>query len=155
VQAIVVDDSRAMRMLMGRVLKDIGFVVDEAGDGSEALELLRAASAAESDAIKCRIGELLNESHTSLRELYEVSTNEVERLREHIIASPGVFGARLMGGGFGGNVLALVNVDAVKELLERVQAGYYGPGGREAATEGAIMVSTAGDGLSLNNEPMV
>ena len=40
-QAIVVDDSRAMRMLMGRLLKDIGFAVDEAGDGSEALERLR------------------------------------------------------------------------------------------------------------------
>ena len=40
-QAMVVDDSRAMRMLMGRVLKDIGFIVDEAGDGSEALDLLR------------------------------------------------------------------------------------------------------------------
>ena len=41
VQAIVVDDSRAMRMLMGRLLKDIGFAVDEAGDGSEALDRLR------------------------------------------------------------------------------------------------------------------
>ena len=40
-QAIVVDDSRAMRMLMGRLLKDIGFAVDEAGDGTEALERLR------------------------------------------------------------------------------------------------------------------
>lgn len=40
-QAIVVDDSRAMRMLMGRLLKDVGFEVDEAGDGSQALERLR------------------------------------------------------------------------------------------------------------------
>ena len=40
-QAIVVDDSRAMRMLMARLLKDIGFAVDEAGDGSEALDRLR------------------------------------------------------------------------------------------------------------------
>ena len=40
-QAIVVDDSRAMRMLMGRLLKDIGFGVAEAGDGVEALVLLK------------------------------------------------------------------------------------------------------------------
>ncbi|HEY4410231.1 MAG TPA: response regulator [Acidimicrobiia bacterium] len=40
-QAMVVDDSRAMRMLMGRLLKDIGFEVAEAGDGSEALDSLR------------------------------------------------------------------------------------------------------------------
>ena len=40
-QAIVVDDSRAMRMLMGRLLKDVGFEVDEAGDGCQALLRLR------------------------------------------------------------------------------------------------------------------
>ncbi|HEV7865303.1 MAG TPA: response regulator [Acidimicrobiia bacterium] len=40
-QAIVVDDSRAMRMLMGRLLKDIGFDVAEAGDGCQALDRLR------------------------------------------------------------------------------------------------------------------
>jgi two-component system chemotaxis response regulator CheY len=40
-QAIVVDDSRAMRMLMGRLLKDVGFEVDQAGDGCEALARLR------------------------------------------------------------------------------------------------------------------
>jgi two-component system chemotaxis response regulator CheY len=40
-QAIVVDDSRAMRMLMGRLLKDVGFEVDEAGDGVQALVRLR------------------------------------------------------------------------------------------------------------------
>ena len=40
-QAIVVDDSRAMRMLMGRLLKDVGFDVDEAGDGRQALDRLR------------------------------------------------------------------------------------------------------------------
>jgi two-component system, chemotaxis family, chemotaxis protein CheY len=40
-QAIVVDDSRAMRMLMSRLLKDVGFEVDEAGDGCQALDRLR------------------------------------------------------------------------------------------------------------------
>lgn len=121
----------------------------------QALELLRAASAAENDATKYGIGELLNEAHASLRDLYEVSTNEVEHLRDIIILSPGVYGARLMGGGFGGNVVALVEVDAVGELIARAQAEYYGPAGRRAMIEGAIMVSTAGHGLSLNHEPMV
>jgi two-component system chemotaxis response regulator CheY len=46
VQAMVVDDSRAMRMLMGRLLKDIGFEVAEAGDGSQALDGLRERLAA-------------------------------------------------------------------------------------------------------------
>jgi two-component system chemotaxis response regulator CheY len=47
VQAIVVDDSRAMRMLMGRLLKDIGFEVAEAGDGNQALDRLRERLAAD------------------------------------------------------------------------------------------------------------
>ena len=45
-QAIVVDDSRAMRMLMGRLLRDVGFEVDEAGDGCQALDRLRERLAA-------------------------------------------------------------------------------------------------------------
>ena len=45
-QAMVVDDSRAMRMLMGRLLKDIGYEVAEAGDGSQALDSLRERLAA-------------------------------------------------------------------------------------------------------------
>jgi two-component system chemotaxis response regulator CheY len=43
---MVVDDSRAMRMLMGRLLKDIGYEVAEAGDGSQALDSLRERLAA-------------------------------------------------------------------------------------------------------------
>jgi galactokinase len=56
------------------------------------------------------IGALLNDSHESLRDLYEVSTPAVERtvvgLREQ-----GAAGARLMGGGFGGSVLGLLAPD--------------------------------------------
>ncbi|HVW34904.1 MAG TPA: response regulator [Acidimicrobiia bacterium] len=48
-QAIVVDDSRAMRMLMGRLLKDIGFGVAEAGDGVQALATLTERAAGHPD----------------------------------------------------------------------------------------------------------
>ena len=67
------------------------------------------------------LGALLNQSHASLRDLYEVSTPDVERLIEIIGTSPGVYGAHLMGGGFGGNVLALVLEENVESLIERVQ----------------------------------
>jgi galactokinase len=57
-----------------------------------------------------RVGALLNASHESLRDLYEISTpaveRTVERMREH-----GAAGARLMGGGFGGSVLGLFAPD--------------------------------------------
>ena len=42
-QALVVDDSRAMRIIIGRVLKELGYEVLEAGHGGEAIERLKAA----------------------------------------------------------------------------------------------------------------
>jgi CTP:molybdopterin cytidylyltransferase MocA len=72
----------------------------------------------------------------------------VERLIEIISTSPGVYGARLMGGGFGGNVLALIARENVESLVERVQAEYYQPNNRQGNTEGSVMISTPGDGLA-------
>ena len=46
-QALVIDDSRAMRMILGRMLRDLGFEVSEAGDGEEALSLLAGGLAPE------------------------------------------------------------------------------------------------------------
>jgi galactokinase len=59
-----------------------------------------------------RVGELLNASHASLRDDYEVSTPAVEATRERL-REAGAVGARIMGGGFGGAVLALLPPDAV------------------------------------------
>jgi galactokinase len=53
-----------------------------------------------------RLGRLLDASHASLRDDYEVSTPEVERALE-ACRNAGAAGARVMGGGFGGSVLAL------------------------------------------------
>ena len=94
------------------------------------------------------LGVLLDHSHASLRDLYQVSTSEVERLIEIIRTSPGVYGARLMGGGFGGNVLALTTTEQVESLIERVQAEYYKPQNRYGVAEGSVMISTPGEGLA-------
>ena len=102
----------------------------------------------EVDAAMRQLGVLLDHSHASLRDLYQVSTSEVERLIEIIRPSPGVYGARLMGGGFGGNVLALTRKDEVESLIERVQAEYYKPQNRDGVAEGSVMISTPGDGLA-------
>jgi galactokinase len=56
------------------------------------------------------VGALLNASHESLRDLYEVSTPAVERTVERMIQDCAA-GARLMGGGFGGSVLGLLAPD--------------------------------------------
>ncbi len=100
------------------------------------------------DAVMREVGRLLDQSHESLRDLYGVSTSEVERLVEIIRADPNVYGARLMGGGFGGNVLALTHEQNVSTLIEAVQAKYYEPQNRQGVREGSVMISTPGDGLA-------
>jgi galactokinase len=95
------------------------------------------------------MGTLLNESHESLCKLYEVCTPQVRRLVEVIRADAQVYGARLMGGGFGGNVLALTTAGNVESLIDHVQREFYGPQDRDGVNESAVMVSTPGDGLSV------
>jgi galactokinase len=55
-----------------------------------------------------RLGELLEASHASLRDDFEVSTPELDALVERAGAAPGCLGARLMGAGFGGSAIALL-----------------------------------------------
>jgi CTP:molybdopterin cytidylyltransferase MocA len=94
------------------------------------------------------LGKLLNESHASLRDLYEVSVSEVEDLIKIVREDPHVLGARVMGGGFGGNVLALTTRDRSHELIGRVQEQYYAARGRNGVNEGSVIVSTPGRGLT-------
>ena len=73
------------------------------------------------------LGRLLNASHASLRDDYEISTQAVERAVERLCES-GALGARIIGGGFGGHVLGLLPGDApVPEGATRVRPG---PGAR-------------------------
>ena len=58
-----------------------------------------------------RVGELLNESHASLRDCFEISTPAVERTVDRLRAA-GAIGARIVGGGFGGHVLGLLPASA-------------------------------------------
>jgi CTP:molybdopterin cytidylyltransferase MocA len=97
--------------------------------------------------LRC-LGALLSQSHASLRDLYEVSTPDVERLVDLVTTDPHVYGARLMGGGFGGNVLALTTAEHAAEVVTRTQSLFYEPEQRQAEKEGSVMVSTPGDGLS-------
>jgi galactokinase len=95
------------------------------------------------------IGDTLNQSHASLRDYYDVSTPEVECLVEVITADPLVYGARLMGAGFGGSVLALTTAENTQALIDRAQSEFYGPRGRDVRGEGSVMISTPGKGLEF------
>ena len=87
-----------------------------------------------------RMGELLKESHASLRDDFEVSTPNVDAIVVRAWAAPGCYGARIMGAGFGGSVLALVD-QAQQQRFEAALAGHHpllcrpadGPFAREEA----------------------
>lgn len=78
-----------------------------------AVESLRA-----NDLVK--FGELLNASHDSLKNDYEVTGIELDTLAETAQKIPGVLGARMTGAGFGGCAIALVNRQAVDDLKTKV-----------------------------------
>jgi galactokinase len=90
-------------------------------------ERVDAAVAAVQSGDLVALGELLNASHASLRDDYEVSVPEVERAVE-VCRDAGALGARIMGGGFGGSVLALFPPDA--GLPEGAISVRPGPGAR-------------------------
>ena len=67
-----------------------------------------------------RFGELMNASHDSLHDLYEVSCPEVDELVEIARKIKGVYGSRITGGGFGGCTVTLIEKDAVQSLKDAV-----------------------------------
>jgi galactokinase len=78
-----------------------------------------------------RFGQLMNDSHTSLRDDYEVSIAGIDKLVTILQATPNVFGARLTGAGFGGACVALVVAGKAPAIATTVleqyhQAGYKG-----------------------------
>lgn len=69
-------------------------------------------------------GRLMNESHLSLRDDYEVSCEEIDVLVEEAWKVEGVIGSRITGGGFGGCTVSLVKDEAIAEFQEKVGAAY-------------------------------
>ncbi len=75
------------------------------------------------------LGQILFASHASLRHDYEVSCPEIESLMAAVQDDNGVVGARMIGGGFGGAVLALVHKSAVPTLAATIAETYTRPDG--------------------------
>jgi len=77
-------------------------------------------------------GRLLNESHASLRDLYEVSCPELDALAASAQQTAGVVGARMMGGGFGGCIIAIVETGQVDGFKRDIARAYQRKFGYEA-----------------------
>jgi galactokinase len=87
-------------------------------------------------------GRLMNESHASLRDLYEVSSPELDAMVAWAQTQPQCYGARLTGAGFGGCAIALVNASGVQEFVRDVANGYRMSIGR--TVEPFVVVPSAG-----------
>src|SRR5262249_3640155 len=108
---------------------------------SENRRVLDACAALEQGSLD-RFGRLMNESHASLRDDYEVSCPELDLMVQLATGVPGVYGARMTGGGFGGCTVNLVRDDGVEEFRAAVARGYR----KETGKDPAIYVSSTANG---------
>ena len=92
-------------------------------------------------------GKLMNASHVSLRDDYEVSCEEIDILVDLAWAIDGVVGSRITGGGFGGCTVSIVKNDAVDHFVESLGAKYKEKVGHEAE----FYVVDIGDGAGVLN----
>lgn len=90
-------------------------------------------------------GQLMNESHRSLRDDYEVSSPQLDLLAKTAQRVPGVFGSRLTGAGFGGCTISLVAPDAVASMITAVQDAYS----RSFQITPEVYVCMASDGAQV------
>ncbi|MCC6231332.1 MAG: galactokinase [Verrucomicrobiales bacterium] len=90
------------------------------------------------------VGRLMEESHHSLRNDYEVSCNELDALVQFAQAAPGCVGARMTGGGFGGSTINLVQEQHVEAFKEFVEGGFE----RAVGTTPRIHITRAAAGAS-------
>ena len=71
-----------------------------------------------------KFGELMNASHVSLRDDYDVTGVELDTLAEEAWKIPGVIGSRMTGGGFGGCTVSIVKDEAIENFKEQVGKAY-------------------------------
>ncbi len=104
--------------------------------------VLAAAQALKSNDLK-RLGELMNESHKSLRDKYEVSGEELDALAQSAWEQEGCIGARMTGAGFGGCAIALVQKEKIDSFIENVQTLYT----KKIGYSAGFFACESGDGV--------
>lgn len=84
---------------------------------------IKAVQALENNDIEA-FGQLMNESHISLRNDYEVTGIELDTLVEEAWKIDGVIGSRMTGAGFGGCTISIVKKDSIKKFIKKVGKAY-------------------------------
>ncbi len=94
------------------------FVVEEIARLQAACHYLTAGNLA-------AFGQKMYQTHQGLSQLYEVSCPELDFIATCAQQEPDILGARMMGGGFGGCIIALVNQHATTQIIERMKNAYH------------------------------
>ena len=110
---------------------------------TENQRVLKAVAALKEGKLE-RLGELLRESHASLRDDYEVTGIELDTLADTANAQSGCVGARMTGAGFGGCAIAIVHKDKVEGFIDAVQKIYTDKIGHDAG----FFACSPSDGVS-------
>ncbi|HEY9716998.1 MAG TPA: galactokinase [Trichormus sp.] len=116
---------------------------------SENLRVLDAVSALENGQL-ARFGQLMNESHVSLRDDYEVSCAELDLLVDLTQQHPGTLGARMTGAGFGGCTVAIMDTAQIDPFVAQVIPQYQKQTGKSAT----VYVCNAVAGASTSSATM-
>ena len=131
---VTLDDLASLDELSRRRLRHVVTENQRVLDFAAALERNDLAAA----------GALLVAGHASLRDDYEVSIPEIDLLVD-LAEDAGAYGARLLGGGFGGSIVALTDTAHAAEIAARIAAAYLARTGRE----GNSLVARASAGASV------
>lgn len=113
-------------LLSGVVAKRAEHVVMECDRVNRAVAALKAGDIVE-------LGQLLNQSHYSLRDLYEVTGKELDTLSELARKERDCLGSRMIGAGFGGCTISIVKKSAVEGFIRRVGKAYQDAIGYKAS----------------------
>lgn len=108
------------------VYKRVKHIVEECARVADAEKAMKAGDME-------TLGRLLNESHASLKDLYEVTGKELDALAEAAQSHPACLGSRMTGGGFGGCTVSIVKTDCVEDFKAFVCAEYKKKTGYDAA----------------------
>ena len=96
---------------------------------SENDRVLRSISALKKNHLR-EFGKLMNESHESLRNNYEVSSRELDAFVDIAAGSKGVWGARMTGAGFGGSGICIVNKEDIDDFVDHLRTEFPKRAGR-------------------------
>ncbi|KAL6075222.1 Galactokinase [Balamuthia mandrillaris] len=93
------------------------------------------------------LGELMNQSHYSCRDLFDCSCPELDKLTQ-LCRESGAVGSRLTGAGWGGWTISLVPNERLEEFFAKVRAQFYG-GVEEASMERCMLATRSGSGAAV------